>query len=326
MSSLMSMTNLNSYLSPFTLSNSFNMQSGYPGEPSLVGTLVFPGRQSVLPASTVPEYAAQAYPLLNYSSSAQQMVSALGDDKLGFPNFANFNSQYTNSSYSYSNPYSNNSYINNNFRNNSYSNNSIINIILNFINIQNPKSAETNVIETKAPEVAEPAPTTTTNVVNGLSLFDPKPLSDPFGNQIPFNYAATQFGLFGNFYGTQSIVSRYVADVMPTDQDAPGYTWKYTVPGQYSIPAPAGTNTTSTTTTTTSTVPTSTNNGLSLFDPKPLSDPFGNQIPYNNAAIQYGLFGNVHGVTSILSRYVADVMPTDKDAPGYTWKYTVPEG
>ena len=198
----------------------FNTGFNY-AQPSLVGSLVFPGRQSVLPASTVPEYAAQAYPLLNYSSSAHQMVSALGDDKLGrYLNVANFNpNAYTNNSYS-SNPYSNSS-----CNNSSYSNNSLINMILNFINIQN-----TDTIETETPEVADTSTTTTTNDDNGLSLFNPNTLSDPFGNQIPFNYAATQFGLFGNYYGTQSILSRYVADVMPTDKDAPGYTWKYTVP------------------------------------------------------------------------------------------------
>ncbi|OGI03749.1 MAG: hypothetical protein A2104_08890 [Candidatus Melainabacteria bacterium GWF2_32_7] len=281
----------------------FNTGLNYASQPSLVGTLVFPGRQSVLPASTVPEYAAQAYPLLNYSSSAQQMVSALGDDHLGqYLNFANFNQ----SSYNTNNSYScnNNSYTNNSFSNN----NSIINVILNFLNGQNTKS--TNDTSTAA-----------TNTSNGLSLFDPLPISDLYGNQIPFNNAAIQLGLFGNYYGTQSIVSRYVADTMPTDKDAPGYTWKYTVPGQNSTVASS--TSTSTTTTTTST---NASNGLSLFNPLPISDLYGNQIPFNNAVIQEGLFGNVHGVTSILSRYVADVMPTDKDAPGYTWKYTVPAG
>ena len=58
--------------------------------------------------------------------------------------------------------------------------------------------------------------------------------------------------------------------------------------------------------------------------PKPLSDPLGGQIPTNNGVIQDGLFGNFHGTTSILSRYVGDTMPTNKDAPGYTWKYTLP--
>ena len=302
----------------------FNTGLNYASQPSLVGTLVFPGRQSVLPASTVPEYAAQAYPLLNYSSSAQQMVSALGDDKLGrYLNVANFNpTSYTNNAYSY-NPYSNNSFSNNTFSNNSSTNNSIINIILNFINVQNAKSADTATPDETT--TADTPSTTTTNTVNGLSLFNPLPISDLYGNQIPFNNAATQLGLFGNYYGTQSIVSRYVGDTMPTDKDAPGYTWKYTVPNANTASSTTTTSTTSTTTSTTSSS-TNTNNALSLFDPLPISDLYGNQIPYNNAIIQEGLFGNVHGVTSILSRYVGDLMPTDKDSPGYTWKYTVPGG
>ncbi|HBG48423.1 MAG TPA: hypothetical protein DDW90_02735 [Cyanobacteria bacterium UBA9971] len=297
----------------------FNTGFNY-AQPSLVGSLVFPGRQSVLPASTVPEYAAQAYPLLNYSSSAHQMVSALGDDKLGrYLNVANFNpTSYSNNAYSY-NPYSNNSYSNNTFSNNSSSNNSIINIILNFINAKSTDTATQDETTT-----ADTPSTTTTNTINGLSLFNPLPISDLYGNQIPFNNAATQLGLFGNYYGTQSIVSRYVGDTMSTDKDAPGYTWKYTVP---TVNTASTTSTTSTTTTTSTTSSaTNTNNALSLFDPLPISDLYGNQIPYNNAVIQEGLFGNVHGVTSILSRYVGDLMPTDKNSPGYTWKYTVPGG
>jgi len=61
-----------------------------------------------------------------------------------------------------------------------------------------------------------------------------------------------------------------------------------------------------------------------MFDPLPISDYYGNQIPTTNCVVQEGLFGNFYGVQSILSRYVGDTMSTDKNAPGYTWKYTVP--
>ncbi len=64
-----------------------------------------------------------------------------------------------------------------------------------------------------------------------------------------------------------------------------------------------------------------------LFDPKPLNPKWGNNdIPYDLAITAPGLFGNVHGLNAILSRFVGSNMPpatADPVAPGNTWIYTL---
>jgi hypothetical protein len=45
------------------------LYSYYRTKPSLIGTLLFPGRKSLLPASTVPEMPATFFPSLNYPRS-----------------------------------------------------------------------------------------------------------------------------------------------------------------------------------------------------------------------------------------------------------------
>ncbi len=62
-----------------------------------------------------------------------------------------------------------------------------------------------------------------------------------------------------------------------------------------------------------------------IFNPRPLNPVWGNSnIPYNYAKSAPGLFGNIHGLSAIIGRYVADTMPTplqDPTAPGNTWIY-----
>jgi len=63
-----------------------------------------------------------------------------------------------------------------------------------------------------------------------------------------------------------------------------------------------------------------------IFDPKPLNSKWGNNdIPFDLATTQTGLYGNVHGLNAILGRYVGDNMPSaveDPTAPGNSWIYT----
>ena len=85
------------------------------------------------------------------------------------------------------------------------------------------------------------------------------------------------------------------------------------------------------TTTTTTTTTTSTGDGgynSDLFDNQALDPFWGNtDVPAPNqwGTTAPGLFGNVHGVNAINSRYVQDNMPNawqDPSAPGNTWMFT----
>ena len=62
-------------------------------------------------------------------------------------------------------------------------------------------------------------------------MFNPKPLNPVWSNSdIPYNWAKSSPGLFGNIHGLNAILGRYVADTMPTpmqDPTAPGNTWIY---------------------------------------------------------------------------------------------------
>ena len=65
----------------------------------------------------------------------------------------------------------------------------------------------------------------------------------------------------------------------------------------------------------------------SMFEYKGLNDTWNNDIlnSYTMSSTATGLYGNVHGVSALLSRYVGDYMPTaqqDPTAPGNTWIYT----
>ncbi len=50
----------------------------YPYTNPLIGRIVFPGRKSLLPKSTIHEYPATAFPIVNYSRANYEMQVALG--------------------------------------------------------------------------------------------------------------------------------------------------------------------------------------------------------------------------------------------------------
>lgn len=288
-----------------------NLNWGY-GQPSLIGTLVFPGRQSCLPASTVPEYPAQAYPVMNYPgsdyfNSTYDVGTAIEHDYFNkFPRgcygtSSPFGSPFSgmSSGLAFTNPlaglYSDNSY---NFTNSSFNNyafnpvscqnnspvgSSIINQILNFINISNNVDVDVDIDETEKTETT--AKTNTTTKTN---------TDDDDDDSVD-----SLIGLLSDFL--KGFKSGSTSNVAQTNVNINNFL------SQGSARA----------------VP---NDITSITNPLPLSDPFGNALPVNYAAIQYGLFGNVHGVDSIIARYVGDIMPTDRNAPGYTWKYTIPGG
>ena len=201
--------------------------------------------------------------------------------------------------------------------------------MFNFLNINN-SNPESNVDDTSS-NVEE----TTSNTPAPGS--DRQDLSSAWGNtDVPFNWADIASGLFGNIHGTNAINNRYVADRMPTanqDATAPGNTWAFTTFKYGQTQAAETTNTVETTntavTTTGSTAETSNQIEPGVVDPysRPdLSEDWGNtDIPFGWADVSSGLFGNVHGVNSIINRYVADNMPTanqDPTAPGNTWAFT----
>lgn len=305
-----------------------NFNWGYGNQPSLIGTLVFPGRQSCLPASTVPEYPAQAYPVMNYPGSdyfnstydvgtaiehdyfnkfprgCYGTSSPFGSPFTGLSSGSSFSNPYSSlsSGLAFTNPlaglYSDNSY---NFTNSSFNNyafnpvscqnnspigSSIINQILNFINISNNVDVDVDIDETEKTETTKTTAKTDTTAKTNTDDDDDDSVDSLIGLLSDF-LKGFKSGSTSNVAQTNVNINNFLS------QGSAG-----------AVP----------------------NDITSITNPLPLSDPYGNALPVNYAAIQYGLFGNVHGVDSIIARYVADIMPTDKNSPGYTWKYTIPGG
>lgn len=66
---------------------------------------------------------------------------------------------------------------------------------------------------------------------------------------------------------------------------------------------------------------------VDLFEPSGLNPTWGNNnFKYDDVSVATGLFGNIHGTNSILSRFYGDNMPSpieDPNAPGNSWIYTM---
>lgn len=263
--------------------------------PSIIGSLVFPGRKSPLPAWTVPEYPAQAYPSLNYPGSEYNQSTALLNSVLEHtPLPANYN----------------------------IPTNSIFNTGTNGF-------------------VAQQSYNPYLGGLSGLSL--PNPLDSTYTN--PFTSTdsllldslssqSSDSSLLNQLLGLLSLnkTEDSATTTTPIEVDTTTTTVESKKKTQKAKKAKAKkakkvkkAKTKKTKVVTEQNTTSGINSDITtITNPLGISDLFGNQIPVNNALVQEGLFGNVHGVASILSRYVGDLMPTDKDAPGYTWKYTLP--
>jgi len=164
----------------------------------------------------------------------------------------------------------------------------------------------------------------------GTGGYQPQPFSSGFNFNSSFGLQMPSYGSgfsFGSSFNSNWV---FAPPAPPPQPSLPDFNFNF---NNFNFPTFLNSNITTLNTSTDS--PNSTNETTTtnsggyipeVFDPVQLNENWGNtNIPFDWATTASGLYGNVHGLSAILSRYVGDIMPSaqqDPTAPGNTWMFT----